>query len=153
MSFTLVICTPFAGSLSDRFGVRRILTIGCLISIAAGSLYAVVDSFGAALGVLVLLGLGNSLWFPAQSAPPSLIVQPHERPAVSAFQRLALNLGAALGGVLGGFLVHDDSLRSFQILFAVNVFTYVVFLTVLPGMPSGTCSSSHGAGVGTAGFR
>ena len=137
MSFTLVICTPFAGSLSDRFGARRILTIGCLISIAAGSLHAVVDSFGAALGVSVLLGLGNSLWFPAQSALLSLIVQPHERPAVSAFQRLALNLGAALGGVLGGFLVHDDSLRSFQILFAVNVMTYVVFLTVLPGMPSG----------------
>jgi len=137
MSFTLVICTPFAGSMSDRFGARRILTIGCFISIAAGSLYAFVDSFEAAVGVSVLLGLGNSLWFPAQSALLSLIVQPHERPAVSAFQRLALNLGAALGGVLGGFLVHDDSLRSFQILFGVNVLTYVVFLTVLPGMPSG----------------
>ena len=137
MSFTLVICTPFAGSLSDRFGARRILTVGCFVSIAAGSLYAVVDSFAAALGVSVLLGIGNSLWFPAQSALLSLIVQPHERPAVSAFQRLALNLGASLGGVLGGFLVHDESLRSFQILFAVNVLTYVVFLAVLPGMPSG----------------
>jgi MFS family permease len=137
MSFTLVVLTPFAGSLSDRFGARRILAVGCLISIVAGSLYTVVDSFGAALGVSVLLGIGNSLWFPAQSALLSLIVQPHERPAVSAFQRLALNLGASLGGVLGGFLVHDESLRSFQILFAVNVLTYVVFLAVLPGMPSG----------------
>ena len=137
MSFTLVVLTPFAGSLSDRFGARRILAIGCLVCIVAGSLYAVVDSFAEALAVSVLLGIGNSLWFPAQAALLSLIVQPHERPAVSAFQRASMNLGAALGGVLGGFLLHDDELRSFQILFLVNVLTYVVFLAVLPGMPAG----------------
>jgi MFS family permease len=137
MSFTMVICTPFAGSLSDRFGARRILTAGCLVSIVAGSLYAVVGSFAAAFGVSVLLGVGNALWFPAQSALLSIIVQPHERPAVSAFSRAALNLGAALGGVLGGFLVHSGSLSSFRWLFAVNVMTYLVFLAVLPGMPTG----------------
>jgi MFS family permease len=137
MSFTLVVLTPFAGSLSDRFGARRILAIGCLVCIVAGSLYSVVDSFAEALAVSVLLGIGNSLWFPAQAALLSLIVQPHERPAVSAFQRAAMNLGAALGGVLGGLLLHDDDLRSFQILFLVNVLTYVVFLAVLPGMPAG----------------
>ena len=32
----------------------------------------------------------------------SLIVQPHERPALSAFHRAAVNLGAALGGVIVG---------------------------------------------------
>ncbi len=143
MSFTLVVCTPFAGSLSDRFGARRILAIGCLVSIVAGASYAMVDSFATALGASVLLGIGNAMWFPAQAALLSLIVQPHERPAVSAFQRAALNLGAALGGVLGGLLVHDDSLRSFQILFGVNVLTYFVFLAVLPGMPPGRVTHSE----------
>ena len=137
MSFTMVLCTPFAGSMSDRFGARRILTAGCLVSIIAGALYAVVGSFVAALGVSVLLGIGNALWFPAQSALLSLIVQPHERPAVSAFQRASLNLGAALGGVLGGFLVRSNTLTAFRWLFAVNVLTYVLFLAVLPGMPTG----------------
>lgn len=137
MSFTMVLCTPFAGSMSDRFGARRILTCGCLVSIVAGGLYAVVGSFTAALGVSVLLGIGNALWFPAQSALLSLVVQPHERPAVSAFQRAALNLGAALGGVLGGVLVRTNTLAAFRWLFAVNVLTYVVFLAVLPGMPTG----------------
>jgi MFS family permease len=137
MSFTMVLCTPLAGSLSDHFGARRILICGCLVSIVAGSLYAFVTTFAAALSVSVLLGVGNALWFPAQQALLSLIVQPHERPAVSAFSRAALNLGAALGGVLGGFLVHADTLSSFRWLFAVNVLTYVIFLTVLPGMPAG----------------
>ncbi|MGB8861311.1 MAG: MFS transporter [Ilumatobacteraceae bacterium] len=137
MSFTMVLGTPFAGFLSDHFGARRVLTAGCLVSIAAGSLYAAVASFPAALGVSVLLGIGNALWFPSQSALLALIVQPHERPAVSAFQRAALNLGAALGGVLGGFLVHATTLSAFRWLFGVNVATYFVFLAVLPSMPSG----------------
>lgn len=137
MSFTMVLCTPVAGSLSDRFGARRMLTAGCLISIVAGVLYAVVASFPAAVGVSVLLGVGNALWFPSQSALLALIVQPHERPAVSAFQRASLNLGAALGGVLGGFLVRSGSLGAFRWLFAVNVLTYVLFLAVLPGLPTG----------------
>ena len=137
MSFTMVLCTPTAGWLSDRFGARRVLTAGCLVSIAAGSMYAVVDSFPEAVGVSMLLGVGNALWFPSQSALLTLIVTPEERPAVSAFQRASLNLGAALGGVLGGFLVSSETLRSFQWLFAVNVATYVLFLGVLPGMPSG----------------
>ncbi|MCU1361775.1 MAG: hypothetical protein JWN99_3064 [Ilumatobacteraceae bacterium] len=137
MSFTMVLCTPFAGFLSDHVGARAVLTAGCLVSIGAGCLYAFVASFPAALGVSVLLGVGNALWFPSQSALLSLIVQPHERPAVSAFQRASLNLGAALGGVLGGFLVHTNSLSAFRVLFAVNVVTYLAFLAILPGLPSG----------------
>lgn len=137
MSFTMVLCTPFAGSLSDRLGARRVLIAGCLVSILAGSLYAGVTTFRQALGVSVLLGVGHGLWFPSQAALLALVVQPHERPAVSAFQRAALNLGAALGGALGGFLVSENSVAAFRWLFGVNVATYVVFLVVLVGMPAG----------------
>ena len=137
MSFTMVACTPLAGSISDRFGARRTLALGCLVSIVAGVGYAFVDTFPAALAVSVLLGIGNALWYPAQSALLTLIVEPARRPAVSAFQRASMNLGAALGGGIGGFLVRSESLTSFRWLFAVNVATYLVFLAVLPGMPSG----------------
>ncbi len=136
-SFTMVLCTPVAGSLSDRFGARRVLTAGCLVSILAGVAFAFAASFAAALGVSILLGVGTALWFPAQSALLALIVDPAHRPAVSAFQRASMNLGAALGGAVGGFLVRSTSLTSFRWLFAINVATYLVFLAVLPGMPSG----------------
>ena len=143
MSFTMVLLTPVAGSLSDRFGARRALTAGCLVSIVAGCLYSAVDSFAAALGVSVLLGVGNALWFPAQAALMALIVTPEQRPAVSAFQRASLNLGAALGGVLGGFVVQNESLRSFQVLFGINVATYLVFLAALPALPPGRVERTH----------
>lgn len=137
MSFTMVVCTPFAGSVSDRFGARRTLTVGCALSIVAGTAYAFAATFPAALAVSILMGVANALWFPAQSALLALIVDSTERPAVSAFQRASMNLGAALGGAIGGFLVRSTSLTSFRWLFGVNVATYLVFFAVLPGMPSG----------------
>ena len=137
MSFTMVVCMPSAGYLADRFGPRLILTIGCVLSIAVGGLYAIAASFPAALTVSIMLGVANSLWFPSQSALMALIVEPHERPALSAFHRAALNLGAALGGVAGGLIVRSGTLASFRWLFALNVLSYIVFLTVLPGLPSG----------------
>jgi hypothetical protein len=80
-----------------------------------------------------------------QQALLALIVTPEQRPAVSAYTRAALNLGAALGGVIGGFLVHANTLGAFRWLFAVNVATYVIFLAVLPGMPSGKVVRAAGA--------
>jgi MFS family permease len=140
-SFATVLATPTGGWLSDRFGARRILVIGCLIAIVAGGAYAAVDTFGEALAAGALLGVANALWFPSQSALLSLIVRPEERPAVMAFQRAALNLGAAVGGVIGGFIVVSQSLTSFMWLIGINVATYLVFLAVLPGMPSGRVES------------
>lgn len=137
MSLAMVALTPVAGFLSDHFGARRMLAIGCLISIVAGAGYAFVDSFPTALAVSALLGVGNALWWPSQAALLTLIVEPELRPAVMAFSRAALNVGAALGGVLGGFLVHASTLSSFRWLFAMNVATYVLFLLVLPSLPPG----------------
>jgi MFS family permease len=137
MSFTMVLLTPVAGFLSDHFGARRVLTIGCLVSIVAAVAYAFVESFLTAVAVSVVLGIGNALWFPAQAALLTLIVGQKERPAVIAWQRASLNIGAALGGVVGGFLLHASTLSSFYWLFAVNAATYVVFLGVLPGLPPG----------------
>jgi MFS family permease len=153
MSFALVAFTPAAGSLSDRFGARRVLAAGCLVSIVAGIGYAFVESFAAAVAVSTLLGIGNALWFPSQNALLSRIVEPEQRPSVMAFQRAALNLGAAVGGVVGGLLVRSDELRSFQWLFAVNVATYLVFLAVLPAMPHVRVDQQHGDGRPAASIR
>lgn len=132
-----VVSTPLAGYLSDRFGPRRILTLGCLLSIVAGGAYAYVTTFEVALIIGVLMGVANGLWFPSQSALISVIVTPELRPAASAFQRTALNLGAGVGGGIGGLIADTNRPGTFQVMFAINVATYLVFLTCLPGLPSG----------------
>lgn len=132
-----VIMTPYAGYLSDRFGPRRILSIGCVISIATSTTFAFTDTVPLALIASAAMGLANGLWFPSQSALLSVIVTPDVRPAVMAFQRTALNLGAGLGGVIGGLIADKTRVSSFQLMFVVNAVTYVIFLACLPGLPSG----------------
>lgn len=145
-SFAVVLLTPVAGWMSDRFGARRIMTAGCIVSIAAGATYAVVTSFPTAIAASVATGVGNALWFPSQTALLSLVVSPSERPKVMGWQRAALNVGAALGGVVGGLLVRAETLSSFQLLFGVNVATYVLFLMVIPGLPTGRVDIDRSGG-------
>ena len=151
MSFVMVAFTPWGGSLTDRFGPRRILTIGCLLSILAAVSFMFASTFVSALVATSLLGIANALWFPSQSALLALIVTPDERPAVSAFQRAALNLGAALGAVAGGLIVRSGTLSAYRWLFALDTATYVVFLAVLPGMPSGRAKERQ-PGAPTSGY-
>jgi MFS family permease len=149
----MVLTTPLAGFLSDRFGPRRVLTIGCLLSIVAGCAYIWVDAFVPALLVAMLMGVANGMWFPSQSALLTLAVPTELRPTMSAFQRTAINLGAALGGAIGGFIANVNRLASFQLLFVINVATYLVFLACLPAMPTGKVERSKAQRTSDGGFR
>lgn len=132
-----VLMNPYAGHLSDRFGPRRILTIGCVISIATSTTFAFTDTVALALLASAAMGVANGMFYPSQSALLSVVVTPELRPTVMAFQRTALNLGAGFGGLLGGVIADKSQLGSFQLMFAINAATYIGFLACLPGLPSG----------------
>jgi MFS family permease len=148
-----VVINPWAGYVSDRFGPRRILAIGCIVSIGASSSLAFASTVPLALVASVAMGVANGLWFPSQSALLSVIVTAEERPSVMAFQRTALNLGAGFGGVLGGLIADRERLGSFQLMFAINAATYVMFLACLPGLPSGRVVMDPAAVDAPLGFR
>jgi MFS family permease len=135
--FAVVASTPLAGWLSDRLGPRRMLAVGCILSIIAAAGWSAVTDVRIAIIVSVIGGTGMGFWFPSQSALLALIVAPEQRAHTSAFQRTALNLGAALGGAIAGFIVDVDDVNTFHLLFLINALTTVVFLTALPGLPSG----------------
>jgi MFS family permease len=149
----MVLSTPLAGFLSDRFGPRRVLTVGCILSIVGGVAYIWVDAFAPALMVGALMGVANGMWFPSQAALLTVIVPSEMRPMMSAFQRTAINLGAALGGAIGGFIADVQRLGSFQLLFGINAATYVVFLSCLAAMPTGKIERTEAERLSDGGFR
>lgn len=68
------------GLLLDRFGPRRILTIGVLVLTAAQVTFALADTFAVALAARVFVGLGDAMtfvcvlrlvitWFPSRRIP------------------------------------------------------------------------------------
>jgi MFS family permease len=52
-----------------------------------------------------------------------------------ALQRVALNLGIGLGGLVGGLIANSSDASSFTILFLVDAATYVGMVFVLPFVP------------------
>lgn len=135
--FAVVATTPLAGWCADRFGPRRMLAVGCILSILAAVGWSFVTTLPIAIAVSVVGGVGMGFWFPSQSSLLALIVTPEQRPVTTAFQRTALNLGAALGGAIAGFVVDVDDVNTFHVLFVINALTTVVFLMALPGLPTG----------------
>jgi nitrate/nitrite transporter NarK len=68
------------GLLLDRFGPRRILTIGVVVLTVAQATFAFADTFTLALAARVLVGLGDAMtfvcvlrlvntWFPSRRIP------------------------------------------------------------------------------------
>jgi MFS family permease len=173
-----VATAPFAGRLADRIGPRRIVTTSLL---SAGLLllpYPWLRSYPAILGLTFVWSVAGEALRPATLSWISGVVQPSQRRAAFALNRLAVNLGMSIGPAVAGFIVE----RSFAAIFFLDALTsilsggIVLFATrelrpaasggALPGSPDdptggATASADEGApspagaraGSGTRGKR
>ncbi|WP_265445219.1 MFS transporter [Flexivirga meconopsidis] len=95
-----------AGSLSDRFGRKRLLIIGLLLFAAASAAGAWVDSAELLIAARFVMGLGGALMMP--STMSILIVyfpdEQERRKAMSSFAVMSV-LGLVGGPVVGGLLL------------------------------------------------
>ena len=130
-----------AGAMTDsRFwGRRRTLLLSCVISILADGVFWFAHGFPLLVLANVLMGLGDSLYWPASGAAITDNSQDHQRDEAFAVSGLADSLGSGLGIVLGGLLLTTGN--SYQRLFIVDGVTFCIFLGVLAFMFK---DSSHG---------
>jgi len=77
------------------------------------------------------IGIGNGVFWPAQSTLIAGLTPPEKRPVAFAMQRVMMNLGIGLGGLAGGLIATTSRPESFTVLFLLNASTYVVYLSVL----------------------
>ncbi|MDF2926248.1 MAG: transporter [Paenibacillaceae bacterium] len=90
-----------AGGLSDRIGRKPVMAAALLIQLASMlGLIAAASVWHYAI-MSILNGIGHSLFGPAANAQVSDVVPEEKRPEVFALFHTALNLGAALGPLLG----------------------------------------------------
>ena len=94
------------GSMSDRFGRRRLLLIGstgfALVSVFA----AFAPNAGALIGYRALLGLFGAMLMPSTlSLIRNLFLHPAQRRTAIAIWAAGFSGGAALGPIVGGFLL------------------------------------------------
>lgn len=138
-----VISIVAGGYLTDRLGRRRTLLVSLLGSGAMAVLMAFSPSLPVLATLLVLFGFLADLYRPASSAIVSDLLPSEQRAVGYAAMRMAINLGFALGMVVGGALAD----LSWRLLFVGDGGTTLLFGLLVYGFIGETRppAASHGA--------
>ena len=120
-----------AGTLSDRIGPKRVLLGALIVMTIAFAFMPAIHAPWQAFAVYAFWGLGSGSFWPSQSALLAGLTQPQRRAPAFALQRLAMNAGVALGGVVAGAIASVRHPGSFTVLFAINCATFLGYAIVL----------------------
>src|SRR5207245_6965116 len=124
------------GALSDRLGPRRVLSAALVLMAVAFALFPLIRAPWQAFGLNVLVGLGSGSFWPSQSTLLSSLTPKERRHAAFAQQRMTMNLGIALGGLVAGAIARTDRPSTFTFLFLLNAATLLVFVAVSRLVPA-----------------
>jgi MFS family permease len=138
------LCSGFVGgALSDRIGPRNVLS-GALLVMAVGfALFPLIRSPWEALLLNMVVGAGSGSFWPSQSTLLSSLSPPDRRHTAFAQQRMTMNVGIALGGLVAGAIARTDRPGTFTFLFLLNTVTFVVFVIVLRLLPNVRTGGDH----------
>src|SRR3954447_6937876 len=120
-----------AGAIVDRVGGRNTLLVGLLLQAVSFALFPLVREAWHAFALLALEGAGTACFWPGQSTLLSKLTPPERTHSAFALQRISMNLGLGLGGVVGGLIATTGHPDSFTVLFLLDAATFVVFVGVL----------------------
>jgi len=107
---------PFSGWLVDRFEVKWVLAIGFLVWSVATAFTGVLHGFVALLVVRVVLGIGESVAYPAYAKIFANHFAESQRGFANSIVGAGQSLGPALGILFGGTLVAHFGWRPFFIV-------------------------------------
>jgi EmrB/QacA subfamily drug resistance transporter len=121
-----------AGALADRFGRRRILTIGLSLMLVTSLLCAVAPSIGALIAARVVQGAGAAMVVPSSLSLLNGTLRVGDRArGIGTWAGLA-TIGSTVGPYAGGWLVGHASWRW---VFLLNLPLIVAALLVLRVVP------------------
>jgi MFS family permease len=119
------------GTLSDRVGPKRVLLGALAVMTVAFALMPLIRTAPEAFGIYTLWGIGSGSFWPSQSALLAGLTPAARRAPAYALQRLAMNVGVALGGVVAGLIAVVGRPGTFTVLFAIDCVTFVGYMLVL----------------------
>jgi len=128
------------GWLADRIGRRNAIALSMFSSAAAMLGLSEARPLATIVALSVVVGLTTELYRPASAALMADLVASEQRVAAFGLWRFAINLGFAIGPLVGGLLAQ----RSFFLLFAGDAATSAVFgVLALAALPQGRRTEAH----------
>ena len=116
----------FVGWLTDRFGASRVLVIGFVVWSAAMSFSGLVHGLALFVALRVLLGLGESVFFPASSSIIAHCLPESGRGLANAVIMSGMACGPAFGIFFGGLLIAEFGWRPFFVGFGLLSLAWVI---------------------------
>jgi MFS family permease len=123
-SYTLA--QPLAGWAAQRFDTRYVLSAGVLIWSAATALTAAANAFADLLILRVVLGLGESVTFPAQARLVAQHATVQQRGRANGLTASAQALGPTFGTLAGGLILAHFGWRFSFLLFGCCTSAWLV---------------------------
>src|SRR5207244_8055362 len=132
----------------------RVLTGALIVMAVAFALVPLIRGPWQASALNALVGLGSGSFWPSQSTLLSSLTPRERRHTAFAQQRMTMNLGIALGGLVAGAIARTAHPSTFTFLFLLNAATFLVFVAVLRLVPAPRhVAAPHAAGRYAAGLR
>jgi MFS family permease len=120
-----------SGPLIDRFGARLVLGTGLVMQAVGIGMFPLVHEPWQAFVLIAIEGAGSAGFWPSQSTLIARLTPEARRHAAYAQQRVTMNLGIGLGGLVGGLIAQPHSAASFTVLFLVDAATFLGYAVVL----------------------
>ncbi len=117
--WTYTPCQLLAGWMAERTGAARVLALGLAVWASATVLTSLAGGFAVLLGLRLLLGLGESAFFPCSSKLLAQALPPHRLGAANGAIGAGVALGPAFGTLAGGLLMAHFGWRAVFILFGL----------------------------------
>ncbi len=110
--FVIVLCSPWAGKLADRYGARKLMVVSDLMRavVVIGFFYA--ESVWQIYALAVLLNLGSAIFTPIYRAVIPGVVSKEQYPSALAVGSVAYDTANILGPSLAAFAATNCSLRT-----------------------------------------
>lgn len=127
-----ILFTLFGGSITDRYGRKRIILTGLLLQAFAMTGFIFTKSVILFAFFYIMNGLGRSLYIPAQRAQIADVTEKEKQAEVFALIQTVGAVGAIVGPALG-YLFYKDNPTILFILEAAALFFYsLIVWTQLP---------------------
>ena len=128
-----IFLVPF-GRIGDRYGVKKVFTIGMTVYFFAAILCIVAPDMQFLIAARFITGIGASMIFGTSIALLSLVFPESERGRAIGINVTAMSAGFLLGFFLGGFLIFYAGWRSiFFITLPVELFVIGLILSRIRG--------------------
>lgn len=141
--FVGMLVSLFAGKLSDKVGRKPVMLVSLIIQSLAMLAFMAASSVWHYALISIFSGVGHALFYPAANAQVTDVVPENKRPEVFALFHTALNLGAAVGPLLG-LLLYNWNMQLVFLACAVTtgIYALLVWLKVPETLHAGQTSAA-----------